>query len=66
MPPGLANAKLAKAPAPGLTSGANAPQLPGGGGGGWAQLKLTDALVASSLLLLSFARCGLEKHKYHK
>ena len=42
VPPGLANArppgraKLGKAPAPGLTRRANAPQLPrwGGGGGG--------------------------------
>ena len=62
MPPRLANAKLAKAPAPGLTSGANASQLPAGD---WAQLKLTDALVASSLLLLSVVRCGLEKNSYY-
>ena len=37
---GLANARP-----PGLTMCANAPQLPGGGGG-WAQLELTDALTA--------------------
>ena len=49
VPPGLANArppgraKLAKAPPPGLTRLANAPRLPGGGGG-WAQVELTDAL----------------------
>ena len=49
LPPGLANAqppgcaKLAKAPPPGLTRLANALQLPGGGGGGWAQVELTDA-----------------------
>ena len=33
-------AKLAKAPSPGMTRQANAPQLPGGGR---AQLELTDA-----------------------
>ena len=48
---GLANARLpgsatfANASPPGLTRRANAPQLPGGGGGGWAQVELTDALV---------------------
>ena len=48
VPPGLANARpagrseLAKAPPPGLTERANAPQLPEGGGR--AQLELTDAL----------------------
>ena len=46
---GLANARppgsatFANAPPPGLTRRANAPQLPGGGGG-WAQVELTDAL----------------------
>ena len=46
---GLANARppgsatFANAPPPGLTRQANAPQLPGGGGG-WAQVELTDAL----------------------
>ena len=50
MAPGLANArppgsaKFANAPPPGLTRRANAPQLPGGGGA-WAQVELTDALV---------------------
>ena len=39
-PPG--SAKFANAPPPGLTRRANAPQLPGGGG--WAQVELTDAL----------------------
>ena len=45
---GLANARppgsatFANAPPPGLTRRANAPQLPGGGG--WAQVELTDAL----------------------
>ena len=52
MAPGLANARLpgstkfANAPPPGLTGRANAPQQPGRGGGGWAQVKLTDALYA--------------------
>ena len=48
---GLANArppdsaKFANAPSPGLIRRANVPQLPGGlGGGGWAQVELTDAL----------------------
>ena len=51
VPPGLANArppgrvKLAKAPPSGLTRLANAPRLPGGGGLGWAQVELTDALI---------------------
>ena len=40
-PPG--HAKFANAPPPGLTRQANAPQLPGGGEG-WAQVELTDAL----------------------
>ena len=45
---GLANARppgsatFANAPLPGLTRRANAPQLPGRGGG-WAQVELTDA-----------------------
>ena len=43
-PPG--SAKFANAPLPGLTRRANAPQLPGGGGGG-AQVELTDAFNAS-------------------
>ena len=49
--PGLTNArppgraKLANAPPPGLTRRANPPQLPGGGGR--AQLELTDALYVS-------------------
>ena len=48
---GLANvrpsgsAKFANAPSPGLTRLANAPQLPGEGGRGWAQVELTDALM---------------------
>ena len=52
---GLANARppgsatFANAPPPGLTRWANAPQLPGGGGG-WAQVELTDALA---LVLIS-------------
>ena len=52
---GLANARppesatFANAPPPGLTRSANAPQLPGGGGG-WAQVELTDALA---LVLIS-------------
>ena len=47
---GLANARppgsatFANAPPLGLTRGANALQLPGGVGGGWAQVELTDAL----------------------
>ena len=47
---GLANARppvsatLANVPPPGLTRRANAPQL-SGGGGGWAQVELTDALL---------------------
>ena len=50
MAPGLANArppgnaKFANAPPPGLTRWANAPQLPGGGRG-WAQVELADALI---------------------
>ena len=40
-PPG--SAKFANAPSLGLTRRENAPQLPGGGGG-WAQVELTDAL----------------------
>ena len=40
-PPG--REKIANAPPPGLTTWANAPRLPGGGGG-WALLELTDAL----------------------
>ena len=43
-PPG--NAKFANAPPLGLTRWANAPQLPGGGG--WAQLELTDALLQNN------------------
>ena len=49
MAPGLANArppgsaKFANVPPPGLTRRANAPQCRGGGGG-WAQVELTDAL----------------------
>ena len=48
--PGLGNtrppgrAKFANAPPPGLTRRANASQEPGGGGG-WAQLELTDVLL---------------------
>ena len=43
-PPG--SAKFANAPPPGLTRRASASQLPGGrGGGGWAQVELTDALA---------------------
>ena len=48
---GLANARpqgsapSANAPPPGLTWRANAPQLPEGGGGGWAQVELTDSLA---------------------
>ena len=37
----LGSAKFANAPPPGLARRANAPQLPGGGG--WAQVELTDA-----------------------
>ena len=54
MAPGLANArppgsaKFANAPPPGLTRWANALQLPVGGGGGWAQMELTDALLGST------------------
>ena len=54
VPPGLTNlpppgsAKLAKAPPPGLTRRANAPQLPGGGWG-WAQLELTNALCYENI-----------------
>ena len=40
-PPG--SAKFANASPPGLTRWENALQLPGGGGG-WAQVELTDAL----------------------
>ena len=36
------SATFANAPPPGLTRQANASQLPGGGG--WAQVELTDAL----------------------
>ena len=45
MPGPLSSAKFANAPPPGLTRRANAPQWPGGGGGGAvpAQLELTDA-----------------------
>ena len=49
MAPGLANArppgsaKFANAPPPGLTRRENAPPRRGGGGG-WAQVELTDAL----------------------
>ena len=49
MAPGLANArspgsaKFVNAPPPGLTRRANARSSPGGGGGGWAQVELTDA-----------------------
>ena len=42
-PPG--SAKFANAPPSGLTRRADAPQLPGGGGGGRAQVELTDALA---------------------
>ena len=65
VPPGLANArppgraKLAKAPPPGLTRLANAPRLPGGGGG-WAQVELTDALQYHFYFLAS-ARMWLDK-----
>ena len=45
-PPG--SATFANAPPPGLTRWANAPQLPGGGG--WAQVELTDVLA---LVLIS-------------
>ena len=40
---------LADARPSGLTMCANTPQLPGGGGGGegWAQLELTDALYST-------------------
>ena len=61
MAPGLANArppgsaKFANAPPPGLTRRANAPQLPRGG---WAHLKLTDALSAFHI----FQRLCAEKH----
>ena len=49
--PGLANAlplgsaKFADAPPPELTRPANARSSPGGGGG-WAQLELADALIS--------------------
>ena len=45
-PPG--SASFANAPPPGLTRRANAPQLPGGGG--WAQVELTDALAKTRLI----------------
>ena len=49
-PPG--SAKFANAPPAGLTRRANAPQLPREGGGeGWAQVELTDALTNPFLTL---------------
>ena len=56
---GLANARpsgsatFANAPPPGLTRRANAPQLPRGGGG-WAQVELTDALVEKGQKMRNF------------
>ena len=41
-PPG--RNKIVNTPPPGLTTWANALRLPGGGGGEWALLELTDAL----------------------
>ena len=43
-------ATFANAPTPGLTRRANAPQLPGGGGD-WAQVELTDALINTTTQL---------------
>ena len=52
--PGLANArppgseKFANAPPPVLKRRTNAPQYPGRGGDGWAQLELTVVLVSDN------------------
>lgn len=62
VPPGLADAqppggaKLTKAQSPGLKRQANAPQLPRGGGGGFAHLELTDALYMT--IPKNFEKCG--------
>ena len=58
---GLANARppgsatFANAPPPGLTRRANAPQLPGGEGGGWAQVELTDALPEKAKNIIKYS-----------
>ena len=61
------SAKFANAPPPGLTRQANAPQLSGwgvgGGGGGWAQVELTDAVQkrqTGSLFKLSIHEWNLD------
>ena len=58
-PPG--NAKFANAPPSGLTRWANAPQYPGAGGGGgcWAQLELTDALLWWFEIFKRYENAGL-------
>ena len=52
-PPG--SAKLANAPSPGLTRPGKCPAVAwGGGGGGWAQVELTDALMVQQFFCVLY------------
>ena len=62
MPGPLGSAKFANAPPLGLTRRASTLQLPGGGGGGWGQVELTDALSVTGINAIDLLMVLEAKH----